>query len=532
MAATLRGPNGQSILEPTSYPYTIGRSPDNQLAVHDAKVSSHHAEIRFQGQGYEIIDLGSSNGTFVNEQRVAPYAPRLLSNGDQIRLGNSGFLFEAGAMPSQPPVEATVYGGSGQGSNPSYAPTVAAPPPSYIGNEYVAQQSGFAPAPPVPVPPLSYTGNEYVAQQAGYTPAPAVPVPPPLYGADSYGMQQAGVVSYPPPPTAPQQKRGRRGLWITLGAIIAVLLIAAIAFGVIGYVNRSTSTKTLNAFCSALKSGNYPAAYNQLSSGLQAKFGSEAAFAAGYANNGGLGKVTSCSVGSVDDGAGTGTINYTFSGGSALVVDYTLVDENGWKINAQHPRSTQSLTLNTYCNALSQQDYQTAYDQFSTTFQHQSGTEAQFAAAATGSKIKGCTVSNVNDSAKIGTLIYSRGDGNKVSESDTLINENGTWKINDQQLVSTPTETLLTYCSALKSQDYQTAYNQLSSSAQSQETEAQFAANFKSVTVNDCTVSNVNDTAGTGQITYTLNGTNVGAFDYTLVNENNTWKINSEKQHA
>jgi len=288
----------------------------------------------------------------------------------------------------------------------------------------------------------------------------------------------------------------------------------------------------LDAFCSALKGGNYPTAYNQLSSGLQAKFGSEAAFAAGYANNGGLGKVTGCSVGSVDDGAGTGTINYTFSGGSALVVDYTLVDENGWKINAQHPRSTQTLTLNTYCNALSQQDYQAAYNQFSTTFQNQSGTEAQFAAAVTGSKIKGCTVSNVNDSAKTGTLIYSRGDGNKVSENDTLINETGTWKINEQQLVSTPTETLLTYCSSLKSQDYQTAYNQLSSSAQSQETEAQFAANFKSVIVNDCTVSNVNDTAGTGQITYTLNGTNVGAFDYTLVDENNTWKINSEKQHA
>ena len=283
MAATLRGPNGQSVLEPTSYPYTIGRSPDNQLAVHDAKVSSHHAEIRFQGQGYEIIDLGSSNGTFVNEQQLAPYAPRLLSNGDQIRLGDSGFLFEAGVMPSQPPIEATVYGGSGQGSNPSYAPTVAAPPP-YIGNEYGAQQGGFAPA-------------------------PAVPFPPPLYGADSYGMQQAGVAPYPPAPAAPQQKRGRRGLWITLGAVIAVLLIAAIAFGVIGYANRSTSTKTLNAFCSALKGGNYPTAYNQLSSGLQAKFGSEAAFAAGYANNGGLGKVTSCSVGSVDDGAGTGAIN-------------------------------------------------------------------------------------------------------------------------------------------------------------------------------------------------------------------------------
>ena len=328
----------------------------------------------------------------------------------------------------------------------------------------------------------------------------------------------------------PVQKRSRRGLWITLGAILGVLLIAGIALGVVGYQNRSTSTKTLNAFCTALKGGDYQTAYNQLSSGLQTKLGSESAFAAAYSTNGGLGKVTSCSVNTVNDGAGTGAINYTFSGGSSLVVDYTLVDESGWKINAQHPRSTLSFTLNTYCNALSAQDYQAAYDQFSKNFQNQAGTETQFAAAAT--KVKGCTVSNVNDSGKTGTLVYARSDSNKVSETDTLVNENGTWKIDAQQLISTPTETLLAYCGALKNQDYQTAYDQLSTSAQAQETEAQFAANFKSATVNDCTVSNVNDTAGTGQISYTLNGSNVGAFDYTLVDQNNTWKINSEKQHA
>ena len=511
MTATLRGPYGQTILEPGPNPYTIGRGPDNQLVVQDNKVSSHHAEIRSQGQGYAIIDLGSSNGTFVNEQPLVPYAPRLLSNGDHIRLGDTRFLFEAGAMPSQPPIEATVYGSLGQAGNSSYAPTVAAPS-SYIGNEYGAPQGAYAPPPAISTPPPAYSA--------------------PAYAANGYGIPQAGATPYPPAPAMPVQKRSRRGLWITLGTILGVLLIAAIASGVIGYQNRSTPTKTLNAFCTAIKGGDYQTAYNQLSSGLQAKGGSESAFAAAFSTNGGLGKVTSCSVSSVDDGAGTGAINYTFSGGSSLIVDYTLVDESGWKINAQHPRSTPSFTLNTYCNALSTQDYQTAYDQFSKNFQSQAGTETQFASAAAATKVKGCTVSNVNDPGKTGTLVYARGDGNKVSETDTLINENGTWKINDQQLISTPTETLLAYCSALKSQDYQTAYNQLSTSAQSQETEAQFAANFKSVTVNDCTVSNVNDTAGTGQITYTLNGSNVGAFDYTLVDENNTWKINSEKQHA
>jgi pSer/pThr/pTyr-binding forkhead associated (FHA) protein len=89
MAATLRGPNGQSILEPTSYPYTIGRSPDNQLAVYDAKVSSHHAEIRFQGQGYEIIDLGSSNGTFVLCNR---YRTSLLHQASMSMFSHRGLM--------------------------------------------------------------------------------------------------------------------------------------------------------------------------------------------------------------------------------------------------------------------------------------------------------------------------------------------------------------------------------------------------------------------------------------------------------
>jgi hypothetical protein len=368
------------------------------------------AEIRSQGQGYEIIDLGSSNGTFVNEQQVVPYAPRLLSNGDHIRLGDTGFLFEAGTMPSQPYIEATVYGGSGQGGNSSYAPTVATPP-SYIGNEFGAPPAAYASPSAAPTPPPAYGA--------------------PAYGANGYGIPQPGAPSYPPAPAMPVQKRSRRGLWITLGAILGVLLIAGIALGAIGYQNRSTSTQTLNTFCTALKGGDYQTAYNQLSSGLQAKIGSESAFAAAYSSNGGLGKVTSCSVNSVDDGAGTGAINYTFSGGSSLVVDYTLVNESGWKINAQHPRSTPSFTLNTYCNALSAQDYQTAYNQFSKNFQNQAGTETQFAAAA--AKVKGCTVSNINESGKTGTLIYARNDGNKVSETDTLVNENGTWKINSEK---------------------------------------------------------------------------------------------------
>jgi hypothetical protein len=124
MEATLKGPYGQTNLEPTPYPYTIGRAPENLLIVNDPKVSSHHAQIRPEGQGYDIVDLGSSNGTFVNEQRLVPNVPRLLYTGDQVRVGDTVFVYEAGAM-SQPFGESTVYGGFSQGSTPSYSPVVA-----------------------------------------------------------------------------------------------------------------------------------------------------------------------------------------------------------------------------------------------------------------------------------------------------------------------------------------------------------------------------------------------------------------------
>ena len=49
----------------------IGRDPGNDLVIPDLSVSRNHAELRNLGDGrYEIVDLGSHNGTFVNGRRV------------------------------------------------------------------------------------------------------------------------------------------------------------------------------------------------------------------------------------------------------------------------------------------------------------------------------------------------------------------------------------------------------------------------------------------------------------------------------
>lgn len=63
--------------------------PDLDLAFYDpdAHVSRRHAIIRRNGRQYEIADLGSDNGTWVNNAAVAAGKPRPLRNGDQIQVG-------------------------------------------------------------------------------------------------------------------------------------------------------------------------------------------------------------------------------------------------------------------------------------------------------------------------------------------------------------------------------------------------------------------------------------------------------------
>jgi len=64
--------------------------PDIDLAAFDAfeqGVSSLHAAIRHSTDGVQIVDLGSTNGTYVNGRRLAPNQHYILHDGDEIRLG-------------------------------------------------------------------------------------------------------------------------------------------------------------------------------------------------------------------------------------------------------------------------------------------------------------------------------------------------------------------------------------------------------------------------------------------------------------
>jgi pSer/pThr/pTyr-binding forkhead associated (FHA) protein len=65
-------------------PITIGRAPDNSIAIDNVSISTHHARIEVQQGRLILSDLGSLNGTFVNSQRVKSTT---LKDGDVISIG-------------------------------------------------------------------------------------------------------------------------------------------------------------------------------------------------------------------------------------------------------------------------------------------------------------------------------------------------------------------------------------------------------------------------------------------------------------
>lgn len=79
----------------SSYPLEdfnlIGRSHDATVRISDAGISRQHATIRREGKYFWVTDLGSANGSFVND--VAVTAARALRHGDRLQFGSSSFVF-------------------------------------------------------------------------------------------------------------------------------------------------------------------------------------------------------------------------------------------------------------------------------------------------------------------------------------------------------------------------------------------------------------------------------------------------------
>lgn len=124
----------------------IGRDASNEIVINDAEVSRRHARLTFQGGKYVLEDLGSTNGTFVNGQRLA--GPRVLKAGEVVSLGEQIVLVyevttnDPGATMVSPRAAAA----------PLVSRPVAPPPPpaDYVGS--VPASAAPSPSTPAPAP--------------------------------------------------------------------------------------------------------------------------------------------------------------------------------------------------------------------------------------------------------------------------------------------------------------------------------------------------------------------------------------------
>jgi predicted component of type VI protein secretion system len=125
-----RGPQPNQQYELTRDTITIGRDITNDIVINDAEVSRHHARLVRTAAGFTIEDLRSTNGTFVNRQRIT--APYQLSNGDLLGLGETVTLvYEVvGAGAAQTLVGPAAGAGAPQPMQAGWSPSAYTPPPS------------------------------------------------------------------------------------------------------------------------------------------------------------------------------------------------------------------------------------------------------------------------------------------------------------------------------------------------------------------------------------------------------------------
>ncbi len=131
------GPNTGNVYPLEAPEVIIGRDASNGVSINDAEVSRKHAKLSLHGTAYVIQDLGSTNGTFVNGQRVT--GSQVLNPGDTVSFGeNISLMYEATYDPN-----ATVI-------SSAQAPRTVVP----------VQRPAPAPvAAPAPAPAQAYSGQ-------------------------------------------------------------------------------------------------------------------------------------------------------------------------------------------------------------------------------------------------------------------------------------------------------------------------------------------------------------------------------------
>jgi predicted component of type VI protein secretion system len=161
----------------------IGRDNTSSMMINDAEVSRKHTRLIWQSLGYVVEDLGSTNGTFVNGQRLT--TPFVLRGGESVSLGeNIVLVYESTVDP-----DATVLSTSASAVKQAVA---------------AAQPTREAPRPEIPASPPKPE------------PSPAIPVP----------SKPVTAAPVPDQPVAP--KKSKKNMAILLVIVLGLLCVCGV----------------------------------------------------------------------------------------------------------------------------------------------------------------------------------------------------------------------------------------------------------------------------------------------------------------
>ena len=202
------GPTPNKVFELTQPVIFIGRDFSNEIVINDPEVSRKHARLTAQTGGYVLEDMGSTNGTFVNGQRLlGPHLMRdgeLVSFGENVSLTYEQLQFDPNATVVSP-VNLPPYQAPASPYDTAYTPPIQSQAP--VSSAPVSPQPGPVYTPPAQAAPVRQV----------YSPPPAAaPVQAPPY----YSGQ---IPENPPDYAGPEERRRGSRTWILLG--IGCLLV-------------------------------------------------------------------------------------------------------------------------------------------------------------------------------------------------------------------------------------------------------------------------------------------------------------------
>jgi predicted component of type VI protein secretion system len=190
-----RGPQPNQTYDLTKDVITIGRDITNDIVINDPEASRHHMRLTQGAGGYTLEDLGSTNGTFINGQRLTGAKP--LSNGDMVGMGETVTL----AFERVP-------------ESAGAAPAAESP--------FARQQPG----PLAPQQPISPFPSE---EDLPGSPIPQEQPAPPSYSYSPYGEAPPQAPAYDYDPYAAREEGPRSTMrWVAIGCV-GILLFCCCA---------------------------------------------------------------------------------------------------------------------------------------------------------------------------------------------------------------------------------------------------------------------------------------------------------------